>query len=177
VYGCKFRAHKSGCRFCGLESQLTCALSVLPAVCERFLSLSLPRARARSLSLSLSLPPSGSWEAGVLTKVCGTVSNSLDARPVHLIITMIKWIRTSWLPIKNSLSVVPFRTKLNIRMWRSCCASSGSITHLIEREFCIDNLLVRIHFIIVMIWWTGLAPWKFEFPFPGSLTSTFLVNT
>jgi len=34
----------------------------------------------------------------------------------------------------------------------------------------IDNLLVRIHFIIVMIRWTGLAP----FPFPGSLTSTFL---
>jgi len=23
-----------------------------------------------------------------------------------------------------------------------------------------------------MIRWTGLAPWKFEFPFPGSLTST-----
>ena len=39
----------------------------------------------------------------------------------------------------------------------------------------IDNLLVRIHFIIVMIRWTGLAPWEFEFPFPGSLTSTFLV--
>jgi len=26
-----------------------------------------------------------------------------------------------------------------------------------------------------MIWWTGLAPWEFEFPFPGSLISTFLV--
>ena len=38
----------------------------------------------------------------------------------------------------------------------------------------IDNLLVRIHFIIVMIRWTGLAPWEFESPFPGSLTSTFL---
>ena len=23
-----------------------------------------------------------------------------------------------------------------------------------------------------MIWWTGLAPWEFEFPFPGNLTST-----
>jgi len=42
-----------------------------------------------------------------------------------------------------------------------------------EREFFIDNLLVRIHFIIVMVWWTSLAPWEFEFPFPGSL-STFL---
>ena len=44
----------------------------------------------------------------------------------------------------------------------------------LEREFFIDKLLVRIHFIIVMIRWTGLAPWEFEFPFPGSLTSTFL---
>ena len=42
-----------------------------------------------------------------------------------------------------------------------------------ERELFIDNLMVRIHFIIEMIWWTGLAPWEFEFPFPGSLTSTF----
>ena len=40
-----------------------------------------------------------------------------------------------------------------------------------EREFFINNLLVRIHLIIVMIRWTGLA---FESPFPGSLTSTFL---
>jgi len=46
-----------------------------------------------------------------------------------------------------------------------------------ESEFFIDNLLVRIHFIIVMIRWTGLAPWEFEFPVPGSLTSTFLTPT
>ena len=45
-----------------------------------------------------------------------------------------------------------------------------------EREFFIDNLLVRIYFIIVMMRWTGLAPWEFEFPFPGSLTSTFLTQ-
>ena len=44
----------------------------------------------------------------------------------------------------------------------------------VERKFFIDNFLVRIHFVIVMIKWTGLAPWKFEFPFPGSLTSTSL---
>ena len=42
-----------------------------------------------------------------------------------------------------------------------------------ETEFFIDNLLVRIHFIIVRIRWTGLAPREFEFSFPGSLTSTF----
>ena len=51
------------------------------------------------------------------------------------------------------------------------CAATGT-----EREFFIDNLLVRIHFIIVMICWIGLAPWEFEFFFPGSLTSTFLVQ-
>jgi len=28
-----------------------------------------------------------------------------------------------------------------------------------------------------MIRWTGLAPWEFEFPFPGSLTSIFLHST
>jgi len=43
-----------------------------------------------------------------------------------------------------------------------------------ERELFMDNLLVRIHFITVMIRWTGLEPRKFEFPFPGSCTSTFL---
>ena len=42
-----------------------------------------------------------------------------------------------------------------------------------QREFFIGNLLVRTHVIIVMIRWTGLAPWEFEFPFPGSLTSNF----
>ena len=31
-----------------------------------------------------------------------------------------------------------------------------------EKEFLIDNLLVRVHFVIEMIWWTGLAPWEFK---------------
>ena len=31
-----------------------------------------------------------------------------------------------------------------------------------QRDFFIDNLLVRIHFIIVVIRWTGLAPWEFD---------------
>jgi len=33
----------------------------------------------------------------------------------------------------------------------------------------IDNLLVRVHFTIVMIRWTGLAPWEFEFFFQVAL--------
>ena len=37
--------------------------------------------------------------------------------------------------------------------------SSSSPTPVV-REFFIDNVLVRIHFIIVMIRWTGLAPWE-----------------
>ena len=45
-----------------------------------------------------------------------------------------------------------------------------------EREFFIDNLLARIHSSIVMIRWTGLAPLEFEFPFPGSLKRTVLVQ-
>ena len=45
----------------------------------------------------------------------------------------------------------------------------------VEKEFFIVNLLVRVHFIMAMIRWTGLAPWEFGFPFPGSLTSTFQV--
>ena len=34
--------------------------------------------------------------------------------------------------------------------------------------------VVPAHYIIEMIRWTGLAPWEFEFSFPGSLTSAFL---
>ena len=43
-----------------------------------------------------------------------------------------------------------------------------------KRVFLIDNLLVRIHIVIVMMRWTGLTPWEFESPFSGSLTPTFL---
>ena len=50
------------------------------------------------------------------------------------------------------------------------CTHTHTHTHLLvdhrlqricttpQREFFIDNLLVRVHFIIVMIRWTGLAP-------------------
>ena len=46
-----------------------------------------------------------------------------------------------------------------------------------ERELCADNLLVQIRLVIVMIRWTGLAPWEFESLFSGSLTSTFVVRS
>ena len=52
---------------------------------------------------------------------------------------------------------------------------ADSVSSLVrEREFFIDSLLVRIHFIIMMFRWFGLAPWGFEFPFPGSPVCTLL---
>jgi len=42
--------------------------------------------------------------------------------------------------------------------------------------FFVDNLLVQIHFIVEMIWWTGLAPCEREFPFPGSNISSYPVE-
>ena len=35
----------------------------------------------------------------------------------------------------------------------------GETLEVSRERFFFDNLLVRIHFIIVMIRWTGLAPW------------------
>ena len=51
-----------------------------------------------------------------------------------------------------------------------------SLPSYTERSFFVDNLLVRIPFTIEMIWWTGLAPWKFEFLFSSSM-STFPSHT
>ena len=43
-----------------------------------------------------------------------------------------------------------------------CCVLRDKCWEGSEREFFIDDLLVRIHFIIVMIRWTGLAPWEWK---------------
>ena len=56
------------------------------------------------------------------------------------------------------------------------CSQLALSPFCVQREWFIDNLLVRIHYIIVMIRWTGPARWECEFPFPGSLTSTFCVQ-
>ena len=47
-------------------------------------------------------------------------------------------------------------------------------TSSLARELFLDNLVVRIHFIVEIIWWTGLALWEVEFPLSSSLVSTFL---
>jgi hypothetical protein len=82
-------------------------------------------------------------------------------------------VRAAALPFENYLKLVATdeaSTKPNLF---PLCASPAPK----EREFCIDNSLVRIHFITEMIWWTGLAPWEFEFLFPGSLASTFQTHS
>ena len=61
---------------------------------------------------------------------------------------------------------------MNTRAPPSTIALFGSTFR--EMEFSIDFLIVRNHFIIVMIRWTGLAPWEFDFTFLGSLISKFV---
>ena len=67
-----------------------------------------------------------------------------------------------------------YRTQRDAHMLQACGLGSSQEPFPVssppwyrERDFFVDNLLVRFHFIIVMIRWTGLAPWEFEFPFPG----------
>jgi len=60
-----------------------------------------------------------------------------------------------------------FYVGLSPASWKNdACSKRDALAA--EREFLIHNLLVRILFIIVMIRWTGLAPWEFESPFPSS---------
>ena len=77
-----------------------------------------------------------------------------------------------WSPARGGLRHRPARCEPPLDLFE--LTSRQWATEMKERELCIDNPLVRIHFIIKMIWWTGLAPWEFEFSFPGSLTSTVL---
>ena len=44
--------------------------------------------------------------------------------------------------------------------------------HPAGEDFFIDNLLARLHFVIVTFRWNSLVPRELEFPFPGSLAST-----
>ena len=49
------------------------------------------------------------------------------------------------------------QSRVQLRQPLTCGASA-------EKELFIDNLLVRVCFIIVMITWTGLTSWELEFP-------------
>ena len=61
-------------------------------------------------------------------------SNSDGARPVHLIITMIKWIRTRRLSIKNSLSglLARERTFGDARLDASVKENTGFMTFALK---------------------------------------------
>ena len=57
---------------------------------------------------------------------------------------------------------------------RVCSLPSLPVTCTFREEE--TSLLTTFCPKFVMIRWTGLAPWEFEFPFPGSLVSTFPVS-
>ena len=59
--------------------------------------------------------------------------------------------------LANTVSACP-RLSLEERLRRHVSHAVDHHTCQREREFFIGNLLVRIHFIVVMIRWTGLAP-------------------
>jgi hypothetical protein len=68
----------------------------------------------------------------------------------------IACVRTGWSHCLGHWSRWPGRRQPSV-----CCASRearNARTATEEREWSIDSLLVRIHCIIVMIRWTGLAP-------------------
>ena len=81
-------------------------------------------------------------------------SNSHGTRPVHLIITMIKWIRTSGLSIKNSLSGWrPHACVLLVQCahWRDFRGFSrnvkrfrGGLVHKAHRLLCHSTLGLRV---------------------------------
>jgi len=66
--------------------------------------------------------------------------------------------RTAGPCTSRSYLLTPKPQTPNAQDWRRRCWCRSSSRCPPEREFFIDNLLVRIHFIIVMIRWTGLAP-------------------
>ena len=114
------------------------------------------------------------------TRVCGTNPSSLGPNSVNF----REQIRQLWGQKSSTLGSEITEINFEVRgrpRWgraRAHCPSPAPtpFSTCREREFFIDNLLARNHFIIDMIRWTGLAQWEFEFPFPGSRTSTFLAT-
>jgi hypothetical protein len=79
------------------------------------------------------------------------------------------WILEAHNPLFNALRSAPPRPGPARAAGPPSAFAAPSTRLCREREFCIDNILVRIHEII---WWTSLAPWQSECPFPGGLIST-----
>ena len=69
---------------------------------------------------------------------------------------------------------VPERSGVEVQRERTSKQQEVPLHVPTERDSINHSLLDRVHFIVVMIRLTGLAPLEFEFLFPGSLASTFL---
>ena len=80
-------------------------------------------------------------------------SNSHGARPVHLIITMIKWIRASRLSIKNSLSGERFRGS---GVWVFCFRVSGFGVCTWRRRAFPSPII-----ILVMTFWIRVSSFEY----------------
>jgi len=72
--------------------------------------------------------PGSLYNGFPLIRTCGCVQQDSGARPVHLIITMIKWIRTSRLSIKNSLSAAGQRRREGLDHHRPVCRISVTVS-------------------------------------------------
>ena len=69
----------------------------------------------------------------------------LLVNPTPLALHLFALSAENQLELRSDPRLFPFRTR--------------AVPDAHQRELFIDNLLVRIHFINVMIRWTGLAPW------------------
>ena len=63
---------------------------------------------------------------------------------------------------------------VQVKVLKTLISFSRSVRQGCLRDLSVVKLLVQIHFIISVIWWTGPAPWEFELPLQGCLVSTFL---
>ena len=81
---------------------------------------------------------------------------------------MLSIYRAGKIDLFENLNIVHIRSLVAVRPAHPRRPAVLQQAHS-EKEFFIDNLLVRIYFIIVMIRWTGLAPWKFDSLFQVAL--------
>ena len=105
-----------------------------------------------------------------ITKYTTYTQTIVDLRGTGLVC-----VRPPQIPPGSSISI-PARLLVCLeweqrRLWIDTKSSRGT-QGLQEESSFMDNLLVRIHSVLEMMTWTGLVPWAFKFPFPGSLTST-----
>ena len=127
-----------------------------------------PRSRSRSLALSISLSLALSRSPARSRSLSRFLTFSLTLSLSHT--------HSLSLALSRSLARSGFLARPALHFLTQIQVRNQTESVPLERPFCIDNLLVRIHFIIAMIGWTGLAPWESESPFPGSLTSPFQGN-